>query len=47
MYGSFGSFVVQVIEISIDTNKKVHALRVVCAVDCGLAVNPDGVKAQM
>lgn len=41
-----GSFVSHVIEISIDNNKlSLH--RVVCAIDCGLAVNPDGVVAQM
>jgi isoquinoline 1-oxidoreductase beta subunit len=40
------SYVSQVVEISIDNNKiRVH--RVVCAIDCGLAVNPDGVIAQM
>ncbi len=47
LHGSFGSFVAQVIEISIDTYKKIYVHRVVCAIDCGLAVNPDGVKAQM
>jgi isoquinoline 1-oxidoreductase beta subunit len=40
------SFVSQVVEISIEEESiKVH--RVVCAIDCGLAVNPDGVIAQM
>ena len=47
VHGCFGCFVAQVIEISIDTNKKIHVHRVVCAIDCGLAINPDGVKAQM
>ncbi|MEP6844777.1 MAG: xanthine dehydrogenase family protein molybdopterin-binding subunit [Panacibacter sp.] len=46
VHESFGSFVAQVAEISIDKGKlKVH--KVTCAIDCGLAVNPDGVKAQM
>jgi isoquinoline 1-oxidoreductase beta subunit len=46
VHESFGSFVAQVAEISIDEGKlKVH--RVVCAVDCGMAVNPEGVRAQM
>jgi isoquinoline 1-oxidoreductase beta subunit len=44
---SFRSYVAQVAEISIDRAglPKVH--RVVCAVDCGIAVNPDQVRAQM
>jgi isoquinoline 1-oxidoreductase beta subunit len=43
---AMGSYVSQVVELSIDNNKiKVH--RVVCAIDCGIAVNPDGVSAQM
>lgn len=43
---SFGSYVAQVAEVSVDNNNpQVH--RVTCVVDCGRAVNPDGVKAQM
>ena len=46
VHEAFGSFVAQVIEISITNGvPKVH--KVTCAIDCGLAVNPDGVKAQM
>jgi isoquinoline 1-oxidoreductase subunit beta len=46
VHAAFGSFVAQVAEVSIENNTiRVH--RVVCAIDCGLAVNPDGVKAQM
>lgn len=46
VHESFGSYVAQVAEISLDKgNLKVH--RVTCAIDCGLAVNPAGVKAQM
>jgi isoquinoline 1-oxidoreductase beta subunit len=46
VHESFGSYVAQVAEISIDKGQmKVH--RVVCAIDCGLAVNPEGVRAQM
>jgi CO/xanthine dehydrogenase Mo-binding subunit len=33
-------------EVSVDNNK-IKVERVVCVVDCGLAVNPDIVKAQM
>ena len=46
VHESFGSYVAQVAEVSVHKGEvKVH--RVVVAIDCGLAVNPDGVKAQM
>ncbi|NBX40506.1 MAG: xanthine dehydrogenase family protein molybdopterin-binding subunit, partial [Gammaproteobacteria bacterium] len=43
---SFGSIVAQVAEVSV-VNKTVRVHRVTCAVDCGLAVNPDQVVAQI
>ena len=43
---SFGSFVAQIAEISAGPEgPRVH--RVWCAVDCGVAVNPDVIRAQM
>jgi isoquinoline 1-oxidoreductase beta subunit len=43
---SFGSWVAQVAEVSVASGRvRVH--RVVCAVDCGVCVNPAGVRAQM
>jgi isoquinoline 1-oxidoreductase beta subunit len=43
---SFDSYVAQVAEASVEKGAvRVH--RVVCAVDCGLVINPDTVKAQM
>ncbi len=46
VHESFGSFVAQVAEVSVAEGvAKVH--RMVCAIDCGLAVNPDSLKAQM
>lgn len=39
--------VAQVAEVSMDPNGIVRVQRVVCAVDCGLAINPDMVEAQM
>ncbi|AXY73899.1 xanthine dehydrogenase family protein molybdopterin-binding subunit [Paraflavitalea soli] len=46
VHESFGSAVAQVAEVSVDKGTvRVH--RVTCAIDCGLAVNPDGVAAQM
>jgi isoquinoline 1-oxidoreductase beta subunit len=46
VHQAFGSYVAEVAEISID-NGKLRVHKVTCAIDCGLAVNPDGVKAQM
>jgi isoquinoline 1-oxidoreductase subunit beta len=43
---SFDSYVAQVVEASVEKGEvRVH--RVVCAVDCGLVINPDTVQAQM
>jgi len=46
VHESFGSVVAHVAEISVD-NGRIRVHRVVCAVDCGPVVNPDGVEAQM
>ena len=46
VHESFESFVAQVAEVSMQDGK-VKVERVVCAVDCGVAVNPDVVRAQM
>jgi isoquinoline 1-oxidoreductase beta subunit len=44
----WGSYVAQVAEVTCDAKSgAVRVDRVVCAVDCGTAVNPLGVKAQM
>jgi len=47
VHESFLSFVAQVAEVSINELGHVKVHKVTCAIDCGLAVNPDGVKAQM
>jgi len=44
---SFGSFVAEVAEVSVNRSGDVRVDRVVCAVDCGRHVNPDSVAAQM
>jgi isoquinoline 1-oxidoreductase subunit beta len=44
---SFGSYVAQVAEVSIERNGAPRVRRVVCAVDCGRVLNPDTVEAQM
>jgi isoquinoline 1-oxidoreductase beta subunit len=44
----WGSFVAQVAEVSCDVSAgSIRIHRVVCAIDCGLAINPLGVEAQM
>ena len=44
----WGSYVAQVAEVTCDADKgTLRVDRVVCAIDCGTAVNPLGVKAQM
>ncbi|HEF4760653.1 TPA: xanthine dehydrogenase family protein molybdopterin-binding subunit [Pseudomonas putida] len=46
VHESFGSYVAQVAEVSQD-NLAIRVHRVVCAVDCGIAVNPRSIEAQM
>jgi isoquinoline 1-oxidoreductase beta subunit len=46
VHESFGSYVAHVAEVSVEKDAvKVH--RIVTAIDCGLAVNPDSLNAQM
>ena len=47
VHGSFGSFVAQVAEVSVDPDGRVRVHRVVCAIDCGMIVNPLTIEAQM
>lgn len=44
---SFGSYVAQIAEISKGDGDGPRVHKVWCAVDCGVAVNPDVIKAQM
>jgi isoquinoline 1-oxidoreductase beta subunit len=44
---SFGSYVAQIAEVSRDEQGHPRVHKVWCAVDCGVAVNPDIVRAQM
>jgi isoquinoline 1-oxidoreductase beta subunit len=46
MHGAMGSIVAQVVELSIQDGK-IQLHRIICAIDCGLAINPGGVCAQM
>ncbi len=47
VHESFSTTVAQIVDITIDAENNLTVDRVVCAVDCGIAVNPDVIKAQM
>jgi isoquinoline 1-oxidoreductase beta subunit len=47
VHESFNTFVAQVAEVTVKPDGSFSVDRVVCAVDCGIAVNPDVVRAQM
>jgi isoquinoline 1-oxidoreductase beta subunit len=44
---SFASFIATVVEAEVDREGEVHLRRVTCAVDTGIAVNPDTIMAQL
>jgi isoquinoline 1-oxidoreductase beta subunit len=46
VHESFGSFVAEIAEVSVEDGRiRVH--EVTCAVDCGIAVNPETIRAQL
>ncbi|HEV8388657.1 MAG TPA: xanthine dehydrogenase family protein molybdopterin-binding subunit, partial [Dongiaceae bacterium] len=47
LHESFGTVVAEIAEIAMDDQGGFKVERVVCAVDCGTAINPDQVRAQM
>lgn len=47
VHKSFNSYVAEVVEISGNAEDGIRIEKVTCAVDCGVAVNPDVIKAQM
>lgn len=47
VHKSFDSYVAQIAEVSIGADKHPRVHKVWCAVDCGVAVNPNVVRAQM
>ena len=47
VHESFNSFVAEVVEVTVQKDGSFKVDRVVCAVDCGVVVNPDVVRAQM
>jgi isoquinoline 1-oxidoreductase subunit beta len=47
VHESFNSYVAQVAEVTVRKGGRIRVDRVVIAVDCGVAINPDVIKAQM
>ena len=43
----FGTYMAHVAEVEVAKSGEVRVQRVVCAVDCGIAVNPDTIRAQI
>ena len=43
----FGTFMAQVAEVEVDKNGEVRVKRVTCALDCGIAINPNTIEAQV
>ena len=43
----FGSYMAEVAEVAVSKDGEVHVQRVVCAVDCGIPINPDTIRAQV
>jgi isoquinoline 1-oxidoreductase beta subunit len=47
LHESFGSTVAEVAEVTTDARGGFRVDRVVCAIDCGVAINPDQIRSQM
>ncbi len=47
VHESFNSYVAEVAEVTLNENGTYKVNKVVCAVDCGIAITPDVIKAQM
>ncbi len=47
VHESFHSYVAQVAEVTVAADGTVKVDRVVCAVDCGIAINPDNIRSQI
>ena len=47
IHGSFGSVVAQVAEVSLTKAQEIRVHRVICVIDCGVAVNPNLIRQQV
>jgi isoquinoline 1-oxidoreductase beta subunit len=44
---AFGSYLTQIVEVSVTEDGQVRVQRVVCVLDCGQTINPDTIHAQL
>jgi isoquinoline 1-oxidoreductase subunit beta len=47
IHESFGSFIAQVADVSVAVDGSFKVEMVVCAIDCGIAINPNVIVAHM
>jgi isoquinoline 1-oxidoreductase subunit beta len=47
VHESFHSYVAQVAEVTVQKDGSLRVDRIVCAVDCGTAINPDNIRSQV
>jgi len=47
VHASFGSHVAEIADVTLNSDGSYSVDKVICAVDCGIAVNPDVVRAQL
>ncbi len=47
VHKSFGTYVAEIADVTVKDDGSFTVDRVVCAVDCGIAINPDVIRAQM
>jgi isoquinoline 1-oxidoreductase beta subunit len=47
VHESFNTYVAEVAEVTVKPDGNVKVDRIVCAVDCGIAINPDNVRSQV
>ncbi|MDB3935266.1 xanthine dehydrogenase family protein molybdopterin-binding subunit [Granulosicoccus sp.] len=47
VHKSFGTYVAEVADVSVNDEGAISIDKITCAVDCGIAVNPDVIRAQM
>ena len=47
VHKSFNTYVAEIAEVSVNSDGAISIDKITCAVDCGVAVNPDVIRAQM
>jgi isoquinoline 1-oxidoreductase beta subunit len=47
MLSGFGSYIALVAEIALNSAKQIQVKKMYCAIDCGVAINPDSIEAQI